>query len=91
MGKDKVVESQVVAYVVWEFCKDKRGHLGFHQKVVSNRWDSDAVRLLVCLRCKHLLVCPKGCTMTCAFYGRALRYKPCGNFALAVAVSSVPK
>ena len=91
MGSGSSVPMNKVTYVAWVYCKDKRGHWGFHYKVVSDSWDSEAVRLLVCLRCKHLRVCPNGCSMTCVFYGRALRYKPCGNFALAVAVSSIPK
>ena len=73
-------ESQVVTYVVWEFCKDKRGRWGFHQKLVSNRRDSEAFCRLVCLNCKYLRACPKGHYIQCAFFGRALRYKPCHNF-----------
>lgn len=69
-----------VVYLVWEFCKDKRGRLGFHQKFVSSRSDSEAFLGLVCLRCKYLLVCEKGDSIACVFVGRALRYKPCGNF-----------
>jgi hypothetical protein len=73
-------KSQVVTYVVWEFCKDKRGHWGFHQKLVSSRRDSEAFLRLVCLRCKYLLECPNGCCIQCTFFGRALRYKPCRSF-----------
>jgi hypothetical protein len=85
MGDDDKGVHDVV-YVVWEFCKDKRGRLGFHQKVVSNRVDSEAFRGLVCPRCKHFRICPHGHSAQCVFYGRALRYKPCGNFAPEVSV-----
>jgi hypothetical protein len=71
-----------VSYVVWEFCKDKRGRLGFHEKLVSSRSDSEAFLRLVCLRCKHLRICRNGDYAACVFFARALRYKPCGNFAL---------
>lgn len=79
MGDDDKSVHNVV-YLVWEFCKDKRGLLGFHQKFVSNRSDSEAFLGLVCLRCKHLRICTNGDYAVCVF-GRALRYKPCGNFA----------
>lgn len=69
-----------VRYVGWEFCKDKRGRLGFHQKLVSSRSDSETFLGLVCLRCKHLRVCVNGDYAECVF-GRPLRSKPCGNFA----------
>lgn len=70
-----------VSYLCWEFCRDKRGRLGFHQKFVSSPSDSEAFLRLVCLRCKHLRICPDGHYAECVFFGRALRYKPCGNFA----------
>jgi hypothetical protein len=70
-----------VRYVCWEFCKDKRGRLGFHQKFVSSRSDSEAFLGLVCLRCKYLRVCGNCGLVKCAF-GYALRHKPCGNFRL---------
>lgn len=71
---DKCVHD--VLYVVWESSKS-----GWHQKLVSNRTDSEAFRRLVCLRCKHFRICPNGHFAQCVFFGRALRYKPCGNFA----------
>ena len=79
MGDDDKSVYNVV-YLVWEFCRDKRGRLGFHAKFVSNRSDSEAFLGLVCLCCKHLRVCPNGDYAECVF-GRPLRYKPCGNFA----------
>jgi hypothetical protein len=85
MGDDDKCVHDVV-YVAWEFCKDKHGRLGFHQKVVSNPIDSEAFRGLVCLRCKHFRMCPHGHVAECVFEGRALRYKPCGNFDPVVRV-----
>jgi hypothetical protein len=77
---DKSVHN--VVYLVWEYCKDKRGRLGFHQKFVSSPSDSEAFLKLICLRCKYLRICPNSDYAACVFSGRALRYKPCGNFRL---------
>jgi hypothetical protein len=74
---DKCVHN--VVSLVWEFCKDKWGRLGFHQKFVSSRSDSEAFLGLVCLRCKYLLVCKNRDYVACVF-GLALRHKPCGHF-----------
>ena len=70
-----------VRYVTWAFCKDKWGKLGFHQKLVSNRSDSEDFLKLVCLRCKYLRACTHCDYLSCAF-GHALRLKPCGQFRL---------
>lgn len=74
MDDDESVRN--VVYLIWESSKD-----GFHQKFVSSRSDSEAFRKLVCLRCRHFRICPDGHFAQCVFFGRALRYKPCGNFA----------
>jgi hypothetical protein len=69
-----------VSYVTWVFCKDKQGKLGYHQKLVTSRNDSDDFLRLVCLRCKYLRACDHcGGWVECVF-GHALRYKPCRNF-----------
>jgi len=78
--------SEFVTYKIWEFGKDKRGRWGFHQKFVLNRGDSEAVRNLVCLKCKHLRWCPRCCLLQCVFSGRALRYEPCRSFVPLSAV-----
>jgi hypothetical protein len=85
MGDDAKYVHDIV-YLIWEFYKDKRGRLGFHQRFVTNRSDSEAFRKLVCLRCKHFRICPNCHFAQCVFFGRALRYKPCGNFSPEVSV-----
>jgi len=64
---DKSVQN--VVYLVWEYCKDKRGRLGFHQKFVSSPSDSEAFLKLICLRCKYLRICPNSDYAACVFLG----------------------